>query len=644
VKRRLRRHLRELTILAALLSALVVGTVQWGWLDRVDFWLYDTTVALSGRPAPHDILILSIDEDSLSRWGRWPWSRRVLGNALNRLTEAGAGPVLLDVIFSGPQRDDPEADLQLAAAMQRHGRVVLPMFMVADGQDEAVLPEPGLVAAARLGHSQALVDSDGVSRRYMPQEFANGVAYPHVAQVLWDLVQPQNKTAVAQGGARLAPFAGPPGHFERRSFTALMEGRVPTKDIEGRIVLVGATATGLGDNLITPLAGTNGTMPGVEFIANVLDGLLHDLAPKPLGGVARLALSLLFLWGLLLLLLVTSPRVALFTTAMACVGVALASGALLKWGSIWIPPAAPIAAMALAYPLWSWRRLEASLSALTRETGRIATLSEVGRARPLNRRAGGFFDPVESRIHAITHAVDNIAAALTTDGSTPEARQHREDMMRHLVHDLRSPLLSLRSLADNLRGDRAENQAQMLARVDACARRALDLSEQFLLMGRADALNPASFAEVDLVQILHQSADDLWEDANTQGARIVRRCALDCVPVRGDARLLQRVLLNLGWNALRHGPRTGTVTLSLEATPQGYLLAVHDQGAGFEDSALGALSERYAQGSTASAGHGLGLALVRQVADKHQITVSADHPPHGGFQVNLLWHSAHAIP
>lgn len=643
MKRGLRRHLRELAILAALLSALVVGTVQWGWLDRADFWLYDTTVTLSGRPAPPDILILSIDEDSLSRWGRWPWSRRVLGNAVNRLTEAGAGPVLLDVIFSGAQRDDPEADVQLAAAMQRHGRVVLPMFM-ADGQDEAVLPEPGLVAAARLGHSQALVDSDGVSRRYMAHEFANGVAYPHVAQVLRDLFQPQEKKAVVRGGARLVPFAGPPGHFERRSFTALMEGRVVAKEIKGRIVLVGATATGLGDNLITPLAGTNGTMPGVEFIANVLDGLLHNLAPKPLGGVARLALSLLFLWVLLLLLLVTSPRVALLTTATACVGVALASGALLKWGGIWIPPAAPIAAMALAYPLWSWRRLEASLSALTRETGRIATLSEVGRARSLATRGGGFFDPVESRIHAITHAVDNIAAALTTDGSTPEARQHREDMMRHLAHDLRSPLLSLRSLADNLRGDRIEDQAQMLARVDACARRALDLSEQFLLMGRADALNPASFVEVDLVQILHQSADDLWEDANTQGARIVRRCALDCAPVRGDARLLQRVLLNLGWNALRHGPRTGTVTLSLDATPQGYLLAVHDQGSGFESSALGTLSQRYAQGQAANAGHGLGLGLVRQVADKHQIAVSTDHPPRGGFQVNLQWCSAHAIP
>ena len=237
--------------------------------------------------------------------------------------------------------------------------------------------------------------------------------------------------------------------------------------------------------------------------------------------------------------------------------------------------------------------------------------------------------------------------------------------MGQVAHHVLAVLVSLRSLADTLRGEtlRGDSPAEhdaMLNRIDACARRALDLSEQFLLMGRAESVDPATFGEVDLVQILHQSADDLWEDARSHGVRIERRCALDCVLVRGDARLLHRVLLNLGWNAIRHGPPGGTVTLSLDATPTRCVLAVHDQGAGFAPEALGHLSQRYTQaaamatpqsdaangalavaakgpvGSNAGGtGHGLGLALARMVAEKHQATLAAHRPPEGGFSVTL---------
>ena len=485
----------------------------------------------------------------------------------------------------------------------------------------------------------------------------------------------------------LVPFAGPPGHFPRRSVAALLEGRIPAPELKGRLILLGATAAGLGDNLATPLAGSSGTMPGIELVANVLDGLRTGTSLQPVDGWLRLALSAALLLVLMVALLVTTPQAALWITVLGCAGAALAAfGAVKLWGGWW-PPAAPIAVMALAYPLWSWRRLEASLRAMTRETQRIAALTgpltrpqtqpqnqpQLQTGRPVRQppRVLNFFDPVETRIADITRAVDQIAGTLAADGNTAQVRQHREDMMRHLAHDLRSPLVSLRSLADTLRGEtvRGDNPAghdAMLNRIDACARRALDLSEQFLLMGRAESVDPATFGEVDLVQILHQSADDLWEDARSHGVRIERRCALDCVLVRGDARLLHRVLLNLGWNAIRHGPPGGTVTLSLDATPTRCVLAMHDLGTGFAPEALGHLSQRYTQavtqtpqaaipapqadaangaptvaakgavgGKVSGTGHGLGLALARMVADKHQATLAAHRPPEGGFSVTL---------
>jgi signal transduction histidine kinase len=356
--------------------------------------------------------------------------------------------------------------------------------------------------------------------------------------------------------------------------------------------------------------------------------------------VPRLAFSVLVLVVLMVALLLTSPRMALVITVAVVLACGLVAWLVLRLGGWWWPPAAPAAMAVLAYPLWSWRRLESSLSSMARETTRIAALmrrdapaaAAPAPAAPL--LVAGFLDPVESRIAAISGAVDRIAAAIVVDGGSDG--RYREEMMRHLAHDLRSPLVSLRALAEQLRGGGSAVDPAMLARIDACARRSLELTEQFLLLGRAQALDATLFNEVDLVQLFHQSADDLWEDAQREGARVERVCALDIALVRGDARLLQRALMNLGWNALRHGPRGATITLSLEAAdPEGFDLTVHDTGSGFAPEQLQSMMQAYTQGTTAGPGFGLGLALVCLVADKHKARIVAFHAPGGGFSIRL---------
>ncbi len=627
------RHLREWAVLLLLLLATLFLAERGGWWDRLDHAFYDASIAASGRPASQDILIIAIDESSLAQVGRWPWPRQRLAEIVERLADAATGPVLLDVILSEPQREDPAADARLAAALARHGQVVLPVFMPS-ASEPAVRPLPILAAHARLGHAQALVDSDGVSRRYLPQEIADGTAYAHVSAVLRGRAGPA-MAVQADSAARLVPFAGPAGHFQRVSVAELLAGQVDPARLRGRTVLVGATATGLGDNLVTPLAGRGGTMPGVEFVANVVDGLAAGLDPRVVAPMPRLALSAMVLVLLMVAFLLTSPRAALLITVGVAVACALLAWLALRLSAWWWPPAAPMLLAALAYPLWSWRRLESSLSTMARETTRIAALVRPG-ATPPPPPVAGFMDPVESRIAAISGAVDRIADAVLVGGDTDAGGHYREEMMRHLAHDLRSPLVSLRSLAEQLRSGGGTVDAAALGRIDACARRSLELTEQFLLMGRAQALDTSRFSEVDLVQLLHQTADDLWEDAQREGSRIERVCALDIALVRGDARLLQRAWMNLGWNALRHGPRAGTVTLSLQADgAAGYVLGVHDTGSGFPAEQLQSMSKAYVQGAPGARGFGLGLALVCLVADKHKARIVAFQPPAGGFSIHL---------
>ena len=621
-------------MLLALLLVLLVAASRYGWLERADYWFYDTAVAWSGRPAANDILIVAIDESSLARLGRWPWSREILAALIERLQVAQSGPVLLDVILSEPQRDNPAADARLAAALAAHGRVVLPIYLP-PGTDTPMLPLPPFAKVARVGHAQALVDSDGVSRRYLRREVMAGNPVAHVSEVLRALETGAPELAQTSSEASLVAFSGASGHYARLSAADVLSGAIPAERLRAKTILVGATATGLGDNLVTPLAGVNGVMPGVEFVANGLDALRLGRQLRVVDAAWHTAPAAALIVCLMLALLLTSPRLALVATAAFMAFVLLLAWGLLAWPGWWWAPAAPLAVAALAYPLWSWRRLESSLNTMTHETARIAALTAPGGAAVL--ASTGYLDPVEKRISAITGAVDRIAQALTLDSGSAESRQQRDDMMRHLAHDLRSPLVSLRALASQL-GDAGDaDQLAMLQRIDACARRSLDLTEQFLLLGRAQTLEPADFSEVDLVQLLHQCADDLWEDAQRAGARIERSCALDLALVRGDTRLLQRALLNLGWNALRHGPAGGVVTLSLEPVAGGFEIAVHDTGAGFPPEALARLVRSHKQGRSVSAnsGYGLGLALVQLVAEKHRSELFVDHPVTGGFVVTL---------
>lgn len=639
------RHLREWALLSLLLLGFFVLAQQTDWFERADNGLYDSSVVWAGRAASPDILILAIDESSLARVGRWPWSRHRLAEAVEALTQAGSGPVLIDVILAEPQLTDPTADAHLTAAIAAHARVVLPVYLPPG--TPAVRPLEPLAQSARLGHAQALVDNDGVTRRYLAQESDGTTHYDHLATVLLRLANPRDGAGAGPGAAppaarmptnvgRLVPYAGPAGHFARLPLADLLEGRIAAERLRGRFILIGATATGLGDTVVTPLAGVNGAMPGVEFVANVLDAERAGLQRAVLPRHWQLGIGGLIVMVHLVSLLLFAPRWALLGTIVLGLAVVVLAVALLVLSGWWWPPAAVVVTLLLAYPLWSWRRLESSLATMTRETTRIAGLLHPG-ARRLDVDGGPhYLDPVENRIAAITQAVDAVADALVVDNDESQSAQVRDDMMRHLAHDLRSPLVSLRGLADQLRAGGSADQAAMIARVDACARRSLDLTEQFLLIGRAQAADHSRFGEVDLVQLLHSCADDLHEDAQTAGVRVARRCALDLALVNGDERLLRRALMNLGWNAVRHGAPRGLVTLSLTRTNGGFLLATHDQGQGFAAPQFDRLSQRYARGASGGKGHGLGLALVQLVAQKHRAAVQITHPTQGGFQIGLL--------
>jgi len=131
------------------------------------------------------------------------------------------------------------------------------------------------------------------------------------------------------------------------------------------LVLVGATAAGLGDALATPASTDRKRMPGVEMHANLVNAVLEGIGIREVPPGIQLAATVLLVF-LAVSLLAWVPRYeALYITGAVLLVLATAA-ALLLWYRLWWPPSAAITAVLLSFPLWSWLQRKADVQALLR--------------------------------------------------------------------------------------------------------------------------------------------------------------------------------------------------------------------------------------------------------------------------------------
>uniref|UniRef100_A0A0N5A4J7 CHASE2 domain-containing protein n=1 Tax=Parastrongyloides trichosuri TaxID=131310 RepID=A0A0N5A4J7_PARTI len=121
-------------------------------------------------PADENIVIIAIDDRSLEALGQWPWPRDLHARLIDRLTEAGAGPVAYDVLFTEPSSQDDA----LAAALARNGKVRLPV--VVDAPDARRLSEgqTGAGRGHRAGTGRPLRHPGHAARRATPRRRGAG--------------------------------------------------------------------------------------------------------------------------------------------------------------------------------------------------------------------------------------------------------------------------------------------------------------------------------------------------------------------------------------------------------------------------------------------------------------------------------------
>ncbi|MBN8792308.1 MAG: CHASE2 domain-containing protein [Stenotrophomonas nitritireducens] len=363
-----------------LLLAGVLGGLA-GWASQAHlFWqqdehVYDQLVGGWDYTPDDSLAIVAIDERSLQQLGQWPWPRGTHARLLDRLHEAGARRVALDLMFPEPDRKDATQDEELAAAIKRSGNVVLPV-LAASASDAAVpeelLPVPVLASAARtLAHTDIEVDGDGVARGLYLKAGVGSAYWPALGLALSGkdgpvpgLGDPAPETASPYQWRRdnyvRLRYAGRPGTFPQVSYIDVLEGRLPPGLLRDRRVIVGMTASGIAPRLLTPTSRES-WMSGTEYQANVASMLLGGrvILPLPPGVQSGMVIALVALCALGMTQRRLSP---LRVTAAALALPLLLSLVLLRGFDLWFAPVAAVAGvmlMLLAWGLWQmryWRR------------------------------------------------------------------------------------------------------------------------------------------------------------------------------------------------------------------------------------------------------------------------------------------------
>ncbi len=363
----------ETVIIALFLSIVAASIAVSDWLWRLDMAIYDYQIGSWSRLPPGDILIVAIDDHSVAELGRWPWPRREFVDLVRSITDGGARVTALDVDFSVADPKDPESDALLAQAIAENSDVVLPVSvdrLRQGGQTIEVLPIPLLTdAAARLGHTDVDVDPDGFARVVPLHAGIGPTRWPSLAMAMLDVAERTDRQApatVAEAGSRaesgffwtrddkiLVPFAGPRGHFVQVSYVDIVRGAVPASVFKDKFVLVGVTASGLGEAFLVPTAEGGTRLSRVEFAANVLDAIRRDLAISPTTTTQAVAIAaaLTFIFVFLYVARRASWIYLVFGAAMILV----INAAALRFAHFWFDPMAPLVGFLCAAPVMMWR-------------------------------------------------------------------------------------------------------------------------------------------------------------------------------------------------------------------------------------------------------------------------------------------------
>lgn len=323
-----------ITVIALLLAVLT----QWLGTDSQPFapneWLRDQLIALHNTDAADPrILVVDIDEASLTALGPWPWPRdRLADLAEILLTRYSANGVAFDILL--PEAGSPDGDQRLALLAQHSSLVLAQSFdysttrpqPLREGQLAAPYRGPvpaavpatgylanhaGLAQARHVGNIGFIPDADGALRRLPLYTSFEGNYYPTLTLALIQCCNKKTDLPAIQPAWMRIDYQRDWSAYTVVSAADILAQRIDPASASERLVLVGSSSLGIGDRVTTPLAANRPGL-GVQaaFLSTLLDWQSGSRAPRWPGRWLAAAYALATVLGLTLAL----PRLAAITS------------------------------------------------------------------------------------------------------------------------------------------------------------------------------------------------------------------------------------------------------------------------------------------------------------------------------------------
>ena len=305
-----------------------------------------------------DIAVVTIDESAIEKYGQWPWKRDVLADIIWKLREAGAGIIVMPMLFSEPDRLG--GDIALAEALVDNGVVIaqtgstqanrnsVPRGIAKIGDPLPYMFEwPGMLGpipllgenADGVGVLNTFPEIDGVVRRVPLLMRIGDDTYPALAVEVIRVAtgNPSYQVKANQGGIEKVRVPGfpiittdPNGQIWLRwnkDFETISVADNDLSTVAGKTVIVGVTAEGIGGMIASPTGPKYNYIPSAVMLQTVIDG---DQIQRPYWAFLAELLTTAIL-GLLLVLLARFTPYYIVGGSILLFSGSLAYGALYAW-------------------------------------------------------------------------------------------------------------------------------------------------------------------------------------------------------------------------------------------------------------------------------------------------------------------------
>ncbi|WBY00101.1 CHASE2 domain-containing protein [Ramlibacter tataouinensis] len=414
------------------MAAVFILWKSTGLFEALERRFYDAASSQNSSPPSDRIAVIAIDDQSIANIGRWPWSRDVHAELIDKLAAAKAKTIAYNVFFTEPQTDRGlvfirrikqvlgdgnealarvlaeaeqalDADGKLAASIARAGNVLVPSVFTLDeplGKPDRELPPPVArntvdasggfavpairgqypldaiaAAAAGVGHLNQWSDADGAVRAdpLLVDYYGRGVPSMALLAAARSLnlgaadIQVRPGEGLQLGRLRVRSDEAArilPQFYPRRdgkpafavdSFYDVLSGKIPAAKYADKIVLVGATAAGVGNTF--PVPGHPALSPA-ELMAHVTSNILggHAISEPSWGGWAAFGAFLLVAGYLIAVLPRLSARAGAIATGALLLALLVSEYVLLSSAATWLRFVLPAALLVIGHAALTTKR------------------------------------------------------------------------------------------------------------------------------------------------------------------------------------------------------------------------------------------------------------------------------------------------